>query len=1147
MRISTNIAALTAYNALNHTGSQIQKTIQKLLTGLRINSASDDAAGLAISEKMRAQTAGLDVAQRNAQDGISMLQTAEGALASTNSILLRMRELSVQAANDTLTANDRSFIQLEIDELKDEINRIANTTQFNGKRLLDGSSGALWAAGSLSTKALIRGGLVDLDQFNQKIVTEGNYDIEIRANPGTAQVQKSSIFKIKHPNVTMGETLNEKAGAVKVRVNNVPAGDYELKSEEPTEARAVATGTYGMRLDELEKNLKVHVSQSNLLNNASILFEVTHTDKVEGTVTVKATANVLKTDGTTENYFDDSITLTEGAYTDLSMLLGLGNARTGEDSLDGAMEMKLASGKVGEFSVGDKFVYNLTVARDVEGADRTVKIVNTQNAENPDAWQEVVEIQSSNVFEKTTQLIPAKVVFVIDDSGSMRGSIMEVSEHIQNFIRGILDQEVSGLQVGIATYSKAYQLDPSTGQAITTNPKEQRLLKYMIGGNVWSASLTKNNLSTEIGSIRDALNSAASNVSKVGGVTVDHYYAIGKAIENYDLKNSGVANYIILVTDTDREVIDGANGITQNDVRQSMQDSNTTLVTIRPDFAGDVFADLVSKVKDKDGNEFNLELNQRSQAWGTELSNLIGPIIGQDAVKKVLYETTPLGNFIQFTEDGLDGRKLFENSSDPTTYTLQVEQNGVSHSITIGAQDTLKDISDKLTAAVGSGTTVEITPVISENEEGINVISLQTMMSGGQGRVTYSGDPKLIATLGLRSNLDQKYSLDASAIMDREIHFRNFYLNSVNGTVREGNIVLTTNSNEMGLYETLTSFEAAYVGQIARETTRLRDLQPFWNTSGVFMLDDPRTITITQGDGRSASVTLYANDTVEDARAKLNNAIANDLGQARHVKGDVNRFVTYVEEGRTQANGLETVEGTFVIRSAIPGHAGELSFSGDQALLNALALNTIQESSESRYTASVYNAHTGVAVATNVQVTGNQLLGVIHENVDLEFDAMSGITATWNEAMKRYELRGGESRLTIHLVDSSTVFQVGANKGEDLALDIGDMTAGSLGITKVNVATREAASRAIGQLDAAINKVSAQRAKIGAYQNSLEYTIENLQTTATNLTAAESRIRDADMAKTMMEFVKLQILNQSGTSMLAQANQLPQQVLSLLQ
>ena len=109
------------------------------------------------------------------------------------------------------------------------------------------------------------------------------------------------------------------------------------------------------------------------------------------------------------------------------------------------------------------------------------------------------------------------------------------------------------------------------------------------------------------------------------------------------------------------------------------------------------------------------------------------------------------------------------------------------------------------------------------------------------------------------------------------------------------------------------------------------------------------------------------------------------------------------------------------------------------------------------------------------------------------------------------------------------------------------MSAGSLGVTNINVTTRESASKAIGQIDAAINKVSSQRAKIGAYQNALDYTSENLTTTMTNLTAAESRIRDADMAQEMMNFVKLQILNQSGTSMLAQANQLPQSVMSLLQ
>ncbi len=162
---------------------------------------------------------------------------------------------------------------------------------------------------------------------------------------------------------------------------------------------------------------------------------------------------------------------------------------------------------------------------------------------------------------------------------------------------------------------------------------------------------------------------------------------------------------------------------------------------------------------------------------------------------------------------------------------------------------------------------------------------------------------------------------------------------------------------------------------------------------------------------------------------------------------------------------------------------------------------------------------------------------------------MAGIEATWSDSEDNFILtpKTNAYEAVIHIVDSSTVFQIGANEGEDIAIDIGNMSADSLGVGKVNVSTRTAASKALGQIDAAINKVSTQRAKIGAYQNSLEYTIDNLTTTSANLTAAESRIRDADMAQTMMEFVKLQILNQSGTSMLAQANQLPQSVLSLLQ
>ncbi|MFC7319304.1 flagellin [Halobacillus campisalis] len=141
MRINHNIAALNTHRQMGQANQAQQNSMEKLSSGLRINKAGDDAAGLAISEKMRGQIRGLDQAQRNSQDGISMIQTAEGALNETHDILQRMRELSVQSSNDTNTADDRKEIQKEIDQLSSEIDRISNDTEFNTKNLLDGSMG----------------------------------------------------------------------------------------------------------------------------------------------------------------------------------------------------------------------------------------------------------------------------------------------------------------------------------------------------------------------------------------------------------------------------------------------------------------------------------------------------------------------------------------------------------------------------------------------------------------------------------------------------------------------------------------------------------------------------------------------------------------------------------------------------------------------------------------------------------------------------------------------------------------------------------------------------------------------------------------------------------------------------------------------
>ena len=149
LSINTNIAAMNSYRNLSATQGDLSSSLEKLSSGLRINRAADDAAGLAISEGLRAQIGGTKQAVRNAQDGISVVQTAEGALTETHSILQRMRTLSVQAANTGgLSAAAKSNIQDEIGELSTELDRIAKTTQFNGAKLLDGTYSGVFHVGA---------------------------------------------------------------------------------------------------------------------------------------------------------------------------------------------------------------------------------------------------------------------------------------------------------------------------------------------------------------------------------------------------------------------------------------------------------------------------------------------------------------------------------------------------------------------------------------------------------------------------------------------------------------------------------------------------------------------------------------------------------------------------------------------------------------------------------------------------------------------------------------------------------------------------------------------------------------------------------------------------------------------------------------
>ena len=193
MRIQHNITAMNAYRNYTTNNSALGKNLEKLSSGYKINRAGDDAAGLAISEKMRAQITGLDVAQKNAQDGISLIQTAEGALTEVHDMLNRMVELATQSANGTYENTvDRENLQAEVTELKDEIDRIAETANFNGIKLLDGTQdNGFTGKGTFGTTELTFGANTTgtkISFANGSSLTGGKIDVSFTASAVTVKL-----------------------------------------------------------------------------------------------------------------------------------------------------------------------------------------------------------------------------------------------------------------------------------------------------------------------------------------------------------------------------------------------------------------------------------------------------------------------------------------------------------------------------------------------------------------------------------------------------------------------------------------------------------------------------------------------------------------------------------------------------------------------------------------------------------------------------------------------------------------------------------------------------------------------------------------------------------------------------------------------
>lgn len=324
MRINQNISAMNAYRQLVGNQGGISKSLEKLSSGLRINRASDDAAGLAISEKMRGQVRGLKQASRNAQDGISMIQTAEGALQEVHSILQRMRELSVQSATDSNTADDRAKLQSEVDQLAKEITRISNTTEFNTKNLLAGGLSSTFHIGAnanqkidmtvaaMDARALgVAGNLVTTSMTNQSnigiasISTQSESLNGLFINARRTNADDATALEGK-------DVLNNVAGAVTWTGSNYTGSAdatyiFRIGSVDGVTGE-VLTGNFST--DGGASWTQAAKSGSNFILGNGLQLQIANNvgNLVDGTVTVSAVAQKLTfklnttNDGTGTNY-----------------------------------------------------------------------------------------------------------------------------------------------------------------------------------------------------------------------------------------------------------------------------------------------------------------------------------------------------------------------------------------------------------------------------------------------------------------------------------------------------------------------------------------------------------------------------------------------------------------------------------------------------------------------------------------------------------------------------------------------------------------------------------------------------------------------------------------------------------------------------
>lgn len=1090
--VNTNIASLNSQYSMNKLNKDLETSMQRLSSGLRINSAADDAAGLAIVNRMESQIRGLQMAIKNANDGISLTQSAEGAMQEVTNILQRMRELAVQASNDANNDTDRAFLQAEVAQLSEEIDRIAGTTQFNNRNILDG--------------------------------TYADMQFQIGANTGQ----------------TVGINVGSMASSVLGVATSAAASASAPSSVSYQEVQGVtATGTAA----------------------EATVMEITFPDDGEVTLSITDTTNGLAYTLTSADIELDNPPVMSTFLSDLQK--GLAEAAVDTEVTGNSSLTTLTSaGVVQDLDLTDSDNYDL-VKFAIQIGDAPVQNVNL--------LQRIVDTGtiSSVTGEEVQEAMIAELQDLFDDSVSVAiaGNEFKVTDAQGRSIT-VTQGNGTGFLFGTDADNADAPLttEASTPMGITASMDGNVLrLSHNDGGKISLASFdffnTERGATTEYASL-NILDDDHANQR-------DPIVLAATAISSPDATASGVADATVLEIALADTFFDGSTATYAFDIEDG--DGNKVL-SVNTDFHDTVDVDsILSDIRDGiasgyddvsvtySGGLIRITSAEGRHLQVTNYDSDVGSARltdGQGSAAEVLASSQA------FTSETRLKLGNFIGGSDITAITLGFNflNDGIVDARTLELDLTSGIIGSG--AAFATALQTALQSAISAMSIDMNGSELGDYGALGAAKITveYLADTNEIAirdadgrafSFGVENDSDYA-NTDLVFINGAKTSSvaNNNYTLKTESTVHQGDVRIITQATLAFSQDQALGVNFSLDGVALGATDHVFGTDAFASSSLETALDammtslnggeygEPysysfdaatRSITFVQSDAREITLSSFVSS--EDT---LTASWTPASGQGAAVALD---FVEATTSASATGVGSTATQATLQL-----GGDDVYSMVISNGTSDYTLANTVIDISDS-------NSRSSFVEALNTALAGSGIEAAINSNAQLSLVSRSGSDIT----LKSFSSVVGSTGTFTPLAgqgDAYVADGTGAINGQvSVVSNSGSSSTTSNGsaISQISIATQDGAQSAIDVIDSAISYILGERSSLGAIENRLSHTIDNLSNIVVNTEAAKSRILDADFSAETSKLTKLQILQQAATAMLAQANQSKQSVLSLLQ